>query len=74
MPTYEDIMHEQDLLLRCILLSSHLFCLQVLVEKVKSGLVSLGSTHDSEHPLLGIIVGCLVRLAYVSNDSLVRVP
>jgi hypothetical protein len=38
------------------LASAHLFGLEVLVEKVKSSLVGLGTTHDREHTFSGIIM------------------
>ena len=42
------------LFLRCV--SAHLLCLQVLIEKVKCGLVGLGTAHDCEHSLSSLVV------------------
>jgi hypothetical protein len=38
------------------LASAHFLSLQVLVEQVKGSLVSLGTSHDSEHAFSGVIV------------------
>jgi hypothetical protein len=44
------------LVLRRALASAHLLCLQILIEKVKSGLVGLRGAHDCEHTLSGFVM------------------
>lgn len=48
-----------DLLLGIALAAAHLLGLEVLVQQVESSLVGLGASHNGEHALTSIVMGCL---------------
>ena len=46
-------------LILVVLASAHLLSLEVLVEEIERSLVGLDVSHDGEHALSGIVMGCL---------------
>lgn len=59
------------LLGRLRLAASHLFSLEVLVQQKKGGLIGLGCSHDSKHPLACVIMRRLCfSVSYVTTKCM----
>ena len=57
------------LLGRLSLAATHLLRLQVLVQEEQGRLVGLGASHDGEHALAGLVMGCLLFESVMKCDK-----
>ena len=58
--------------LESLLGATGLLCLQVLVEEVEGGLISLGRAHDGEHALARFVMGTLSVVLIIASTSLFK--